>query len=488
MNTRLFIAGQWRESISGSTFPTVNPATGELLADVSEAGRDDIDLAVRAARSAYKEVWGEMDPSERARFLYKLAEIIESNSGKLSRLETIDVGKPLSDSRDDILSGASFMRFFAGLTDKVRGSTIPVQQGYFTYTQREPYGVIGAIIPWNYPFYIACSKVAPILAMGNTCVLKPAEEAPLSSLELACLAQQAGIPEGVFNVVPGYGHIAGAALAEHMDVDKLTFTGSTEVGRLVMESAAKSNLKALSLELGGKSPMIVFPDANIERAVEAAVFSVFYNQGQTCTAATRLLIHSTIADEVAQRVCGLAERIRVGNPLDPNINMGAIISSDQYHKIQSFIESGLKEGAVLRFGGKAPDDDSLKKGFFMLPTVFGNVKQKMNIAQEEIFGPVLSLIQFETEEEAVDLANDVRYGLAASVWTCDSARVHRIARSINSGIVWVNCVFGENPAAPFGGFKQSGFGKEYGVEAGLEYSRLKTVWVNLADTALSWVK
>lgn len=482
-----FIGGEWKHSASGETFDSINPATGEVIAQVAAGDVADIDAAVRSAREASRGEWGHLDPSDRSRLLNKLADIVETNAESLAQLDSLDAGKPIMDCRADIPAALSIIRFFAGLTDKVFGHTIPVQKGYFAYTRREPYGVIGAIIPWNYPLYNACVKIAPILAMGNSCVLKPAEQTPLSALELAKLVQEAGFPSGALNVVAGFGETAGAALCAHPGVDKITFTGSTEVGRLVMQAAARSNLKPVTLELGGKSPNIVFADANLKAALDSAAFTVFYNQGQTCTAATRLLVQADIADQVIEGLVSRAEKVRVGDPLSESTHLGAIISKEQYERVRSYIARGKEEGARLVAGGGPPSDPSLANGFFMRPTIFTGVRPDMSIAQEEIFGPVLSVMSFRTEEEAIDLANQVPYGLAASVWTNDAARLHRVAHAIEAGVVWGNCVFIENPAAPVGGYKQSGFGKEYGVEAGLEYTRLKTIWINMTDTAFDWL-
>lgn len=486
-SAKLFINGQWEDAVSGGTFPSINPATGETIAHVAAGDTADIDLAVKAARAAFEGEWGKTSPAERGRILHKFADQIEAHAEELAMLDSIDAGKPLLDCQADIPAVLAIVRFFAGLTDKIRGHTIPVQPGYVAYTRREPYGVIGAIIPWNYPFYNACLKIAPILAMGNTCVLKPAEQTPLSALELARIAQEAGIPNGVLNIVPGFGETAGAALASHMGVDKISFTGSTQVGRLVMEAAAKSNLKPVTLELGGKSPNIIFADANLEPALDAAALTVFYNQGQTCTAATRLLVQKEIAPTVVKELVDRARKVKVGDPLAPDTHLGAIVSREQYDRVCSYIERGKGEGAHLEFGGTPPEDPTLEKGFFMQPTIFTDVRPTMSIAQDEIFGPVLSVLEFQTEEEAVWLANQVSYGLAASVWTRDAARLLRVANAVQAGLVWANCVAIENPAVPVGGYKQSGFGKEYGMEAGLEYTRLKTIWIDLTDTAFKWV-
>jgi aldehyde dehydrogenase (NAD+) len=465
----------------------VNPATGKTIAQIPAGDVLDIDKAVKYARMAYDNVWSKTNPADRGILLYKLAGLIDTHRNELARLDSIDAGKPIADCRADVSAAISIVRFFAGLPDKIHGHTIPVQQGYTTYTLREPYGVVGAITPWNYPFYLACGKVAPILAMGNTCILKPAEQTPLSALRLGKLAQEAGFPAGVLNVVTGLGESAGAALANHMDVDKISFTGSTEVGRLIMEASARSNLKPVTLELGGKSPNIIFADANLEAALDAAAFIVFYNQGQTCTAATRLIVQDKIADQVIAGLIDRAKRVKVGDPLLDETHLGAIISKEQYDKVQSYIRRGRDEGAKLVIGGEPPLDSHLGKGFFLTPTIFTDVQSNMSIAQEEIFGPVLSVLRFNTEDEAIRLANDVTYGLAASVWTQDASRLLRVINAIKSGLVWANCVFIGNPAVPVGGYKQSGFGKEYGLDAGLEYTRQKTVWINATDSTFRWL-
>ncbi len=488
LQRKLFINGNWHSAVSGRTFTSVNPATGKVIAEISEGDAADVDQAVTIARAAYNGQWGRMNPADKSKVLYKLADLVEEHGDELAMLDCLDAGKPLLDCKADIPAAAAIIRFFAGLPDKIRGHTMPVQRGYFAYTRREPYGVIGAIIPWNYPLYNACVKIAPILAMGNCCILKPAEQTSLSALELGRLGQEAGLPDGVLNVIPGYGNTAGAALAGHLGVDKLSFTGSTEVGRLVMEAAAKSNLKPLTLELGGKSPNIIFPDAALEPALDSAALSVFYNQGQTCTAATRLLVHQDVAEQVVEELVRRAAKVKVGDPLAEDTHLGALVSKEQFSQVSRYIKEGLAEGARLRCGGGPPSDPQLGEGFFMQPTIFTDVRPEMSISQQEIFGPVLSVIPFGTEEEAIALANGVSYGLAASVWTRDAARLHRVAHALQAGLVWGNCVAIENPGVPVGGYKQSGFGKEYGIEAGLEYTRLKTVWVDLTDTAFKWIQ
>ncbi|NMC81045.1 MAG: aldehyde dehydrogenase family protein [Chloroflexi bacterium] len=486
-NVQLFIDGKFCDGVSGKTFPSINPATGEQIARIAAGDSQDVDLAVKAARRAYEDVWSKINPVERRKILNRLADLIEENQDELAYLDSIDGGKPLLDCKEDVPGIAGIIRFYAGLADKICGATLPVQQDMLAFTQREPYGVVGIIIPWNNPLFSACGRSAPVLAMGNTCVLKPAEQTSLSALEFARLAQKAGIPDGVLNVVTGFGETAGAAIASHMDIDKISFTGSTDVGRLIMEAAAKSNLKPVTLELGGKSPNIIFADANLEAALDSAVVTVFYNQGQTCNAATRLLVDEKIYDKVIEGLLERVKRIVVGDPLSEKTHMGSLVSKEQYERVLSYIEGAIQQGAHLLCGGKPPKNDHLANGYFMWPTIFTDVTPEMRVYREEVFGPVLSVIKFSTEEEAVELANNVAYGLAASVWTKDSARLLRMAKRIQSGTVWANCVGKENPVAPVGGYKQSGFGKEKGIEAGLEYTRLKTVWVDLTDSAFRWV-
>lgn len=486
MQTKLFINGKFVDAVSDKTFASINPATGEPIAQVAEGDAADIDLAVKAARSAYENEWSAMDSADRGRLLYKLAQLVEQHGETLAQLDTLDGGRPISDTRADVPAAVGILEFFAGLPTKIRGATLPGHPGLFNYTRREPYGVMGAIIPWNYPLYNAVSKLAPILACGNTVVLKPAEQTPLTALELAKICREAGIPDGVVNVVPGFGPTAGAALVRHMDVDKVSFTGSTEVGRLIMEMAARSNLKGITLELGGKAPNIVLADANLDAALQGALLTVFLNQGQTCTAGTRLLVQDSIADEFVDRLAAKAEQIKVGDPMREDTKMGAIISQEQFDKVRNYIDSGRAEGAKLRTGGQPPSDPALQRGYFMRPTIFTDVEMRMRIAQEEIFGPVLSVIRFKDEAEALRLGNSVSYGLSAAVWTKDVARAHRLANGLQAGIVWVNTMYAESPGSPVGGYKQSGFGKEYGLEAMDEYMRLKTVWIDMTDSQWAW--
>ncbi|MFQ6098583.1 MAG: aldehyde dehydrogenase family protein, partial [Armatimonadota bacterium] len=433
------INGELVDAVSGKTFETLNPATGEVLGTVAEGDQADIDRAVAAARQALHGPWGRMSASERGAVLHKVADIINERLDDLALLETRDNGKPLNDTKTGDIPGASaFFEFYAGLADKVDGATKPFPGEFFLYTLREPVGVVGAITPWNFPMCLAAIKCAPALACGCTVVLKPAEQTPLTSIELGKICLEAGIPPGVLNVVPGYGPTAGAALVQHEDVDKISFTGSCEVGHEVAKMAA-GNLKKVVLELGGKTPNIVFADANWEAALNGAVRTIFLNCGQICTAGSRLLIQESIHDEFVSQLVAKAERLKVGDPLEPDTKMGAIVSQEQLDKVKAYIGLGEEAGASLLTGGHPPDDPALANGYFMLPTVFDNVDNSMRIAQEEIFGPVLSVITFKDEDDAVAKANDVKYGLAAALWTKDITKAHRLAKRLESGIIWINC-------------------------------------------------
>lgn len=485
---KMFINGQWVFSSNGDFLESVNPATGKVIANIPNATKEDVDAAVKAAKTAYDTCWSKIDPSERARYLYAVADLIDQNADELAKLDMIDAGKPILDCKFDIPACSDMFRFHAGAVDKIQGKTYPVQKGSFAYSVREPYGVVAAIIPWNYPIYNACLKVAPVLAMGNTCVLKPAEQTSLSAIKLAELMQKAGVPDGVFNVVTGLGEIAGDALSRHNDVNMVSFTGSTEVGRSIMRASADSNLKKLSLELGGKSPFVIFEDANIEAAVDAACMTIFYNQGQTCTAGSRLFVQKDIKGRVIEIVLDKVGKIVVGDPSTEDVHLGAVVSKEQYDRVLKYIELGKKEGAELLAGGHSVNVSGCENGYFIAPTVFNNVTNNMRIAQEEIFGPVMSIIEFENEEDIIKMANDTTYGLATSIWSQNSSRLIRMINSIDAGIVWSNCVARENVGVPVGGFKQSGFGKESGLEACKEYTKEKTVWINISDDYLNWIK
>jgi aldehyde dehydrogenase (NAD+) len=475
--TKLLINNRWVSSESGKTFATVNPSTGEEICQVAEADAADVDKAVQAARRAFDQgPWKKMRASERGRLLHRLADLIEQNAEQLARLETLDNGKPLSIAKAvDVTKTIACYRYFAGWADKVQGKTIPIDGDFFCYTRHEPIGVIGQIIPWNYPLLMQAWKLAPALATGNTIVMKPAEQTPLSALRLGELILEAGFPEGVVNLLPGFGPTAGAAIARHMDVDKVAFTGSTEVGRLIMEAAAKSNLKRISLELGGKSPNIIFADSDIDDAVEGAHLGLFVNQGQSCCAGSRVFVEQTIYDEFVEKSIARARKRRVGDPLDPLTDQGPQVSESQFDRIMGYIESGKREGATLACGGERVGD----RGYFIQPTVFSDVQDEMKIAREEIFGPVMSIIAFKDMDEVISRANRTTYGLAAGVWTRDIKKAHAVANSVRAGTVWVNCYHVLDTRAPFGGFKQSGMGRELGEYGLQQYTEVKTVTLKL---------
>lgn len=487
MNKKMYVNGQWVESKNGSVFTTINPSTGEELAILQDAQTDDVNAAVVAARLAFEKEWSKSEPAARTALLNKVADLIERDAEEIAKLDMLDAGKPIMDCRFDIPACIDIFRFHANMTDKIHGRTYQVQNGSFAYSRREPFGVVGAIVPWNYPIYNACLKVAPIIAMGNCCILKPAEQASLSALKLAELFDEAGCPNGVFNVITGLGESAGAALSSHNGVDMISFTGSTEVGRKIMIASASSNLKKLSLELGGKSPFVIFDDADIESAVDAACLTIFYNQGQTCTAGSRLFVQNSIKQRVIDIVREKTSQIIVGNPEREDVHLGAIVSPEQMNRVLSYIQLAQDEGATLLCGGHRICSDECKDGCFVEPTVFTDVNNKMRVAQEEIFGPVMLIIGFDNEQEVVDMANDTTYGLATSIWTNNSSKLLRMINAIDAGIVWSNCVARENVGVPVGGFKQSGFGKESGVEACEEYTRLKTVWINTSDDDPKWL-
>jgi len=475
--TKILINNRWIDSRSGKTFPTINPATGEEICQVAEADAADVDEAVKAARNAFENgPWPKMSAAERGRLLYRLADLIEQHADELALLESLDNGKPyhVAKAADLGLSVATY-RYYAGWADKVQGRTVPVAGNYFTYTRHEPVGVVGQIIPWNFPILMQTWKLAPALATGNTVVMKPAEQTPLTALRVGELILEAGFPEGVVNILPGYGPTAGAAIASHMDVDKVAFTGSTEVGHLVMEAAAKSNLKRVTLELGGKSPNIIFADADMEEAVEGTHFGLFFNQGQCCCAGSRVFVESKCYDEFVERSVARAQRRKVGDPLDAKTEQGPQVDDIQFDKVMGYIESGKREGAKLAHGGKRVGS----RGYFIEPTVFVDVQDSMQIAREEIFGPVMSIIKFDDLNDVVRRANKTMYGLAAAVWTRDIGKAHAIANRVRAGTVWVNCYDVFDPGAPFGGFKQSGIGREMGEYGLQQYTELKTVTVKL---------
>ncbi len=478
---RLLINGEWVEAADGATFPTYNPATGEVLAEVALAGPEDVDRAVQAAREAFERgPWSQMTGAERGELLWRLADLIEARIDELAELETLDNGKPLRVSRrGDLPAVIRYFRYFAGWATKIEGSTVPVSiPDKLVYTVREPMGVCGLIIPWNFPLLMAAWKLAPALACGNTVVLKPAEETPLTALRLGELMQEAGFPPGVVNVLTGPGEPTGAAIAAHMGVDKVAFTGSTEVGRKILATAASTNLKRVSLELGGKSPNVVFADADLNVAVKGSLWACFSNAGQECTAGSRLFVERPVYEQVLEGLAERAQRLRVGPGFAEKVHLGPLVSETQLERVMSYIESGVKSGAQVVTGGERLGGE-LAGGYFLAPTVFAYEDDSLPIVQEEIFGPVAAVTAFDTWEELVERANDTRYGLAAGVWTRDISKAHRFARAVKAGTVWINGYGLFDPAAPFGGYKESGFGREHGKEALELYTQVKTVWVSL---------
>jgi len=484
---QLLIDGQWVDAASGKTFETPNPATGATLAEVAEADKEDIDRAVAAARKAFDGKWSKVSARDRGRMLYKLAQLVEERTPELAALETADNGKPIKESTYIDLPGVvENFEYFAGWATKIEGETIPVPGQMFNYTLREPVGVCGQIIPWNFPLLMAAWKLAPALAAGNTVVLKPAEQTPVGAMELGRLIQEAGFPDGVVNIVPGFGETAGAALASHPDIDKVAFTGSTEVGKLVAKAAA-DNLTKVSLELGGKAPNIVFADADMEQAVNGAMMGIFFNQGQVCCAGSRIFLHEDVKEEFLGRFSEKAAKIKVGDPMDAATQMGPQVSEEQLNRIKGYVDIAREEGASVLTGGCPPQlEGDFQKGYFFQPTIFGEVQNTMRVAQEEIFGPVTSVITFKDEDELIRQANETIYGLSAGIWTQDITRAHRFAKAIKAGVVWINTFNMFNAASPFGGFKQSGYGREMGRHALELYTQVKSVWVDLSGKPIGW--
>ena len=470
----LLIGGMHRPARSGRYFATVNPADEQVIAHVAEADAADIDLAVASARLAFEGEWGHMRAADRGQALLRLADLIRQNEDELVQLESLDCGKPVSAiRRQDLPAVLDTLTYYAGWADKINGQVIPARPDALTYTVREPLGVVGAIIPWNFPLMIGMWKIAPALACGCTVVLKPAELTPLTALKIGELALAAGFPPGVLNVVPGFGKTAGAALVDHPDVDKITFTGSPAVGRQILRAAA-GNLKRVTLELGGKSANIIFPDADLEAAAKAAAAGIFFNTGQVCSAGSRILVHEKVYDEMVERLVARAGSIRVGNPRDAATAMGPIVSEVQMNRVLDYINIGRQEGAQIATGGSRLGDT----GYFVSPTVFAGVEHNMRISQEEIFGPVAAVIRFKDEDEAIRLANGTKYSLAAGVWSADIGRVHRFVRRLKAGTVWANTYGPTDVRLPWGGSRDSGFGREHGEAAIDNFTEPKVVWIN----------
>jgi phenylacetaldehyde dehydrogenase len=473
---KLLIDGKWVAASSGKTFDSIDPATGDVLARVAEGDKADIDLAVKAARRAFESgPWAKMSASQRGRIIWKIGDLLAENVEEFAELETLDNGKPISVSRvADVPLAADLFHYMAGWATKIEGSTIPIAGPFLAYTRREPIGVVGQIIPWNFPLLMAAWKLGPALATGCTVVLKPAEQTPLSALRLGELALEAGLPPGVLNIVTGFGETAGAALAAHPDVDKIAFTGSTEVGKLIVH-AASGNLKKVTLELGGKSPNIVFDDADLKQATAGAANAIFFNHGQCCCAGSRLYVEDKIFDKVVEGVSESAKKIRVGPGINPDTNMGPLVSEEQFRRVCGYMEAGMKEGAKAVVGGKKVGN----RGYFVEPTVLVNTTPNMKVVQEEIFGPVVTAMPFKSVDEIAAEANNTPYGLAAGIWTKDIAKAHALANKLKAGTVWVNCYNVFDAAMPFGGYKQSGWGREMGKEALELYTETKSVCVRI---------
>ncbi|HET9388099.1 MAG TPA: aldehyde dehydrogenase [Steroidobacteraceae bacterium] len=481
IRTKAFINGNYVDAASGATFDTVNPGTGKLLARVAAGDVEDVDRAVAAARAVFRKgAWANLAPAKRKQVLKRFAELILKNAEELALLETLDMGKPIGVSLNvDIPSAARCIEWYAEAIDKIYDEVAPTGPGSLAIVTREPMGVVGAVVPWNYPLLMAAWKIGPVLAAGNSLVLKPSEKSPLTAIRVAQLAVEAGVPEGVFNVVPGLGQAAGKALALHMDVDCIAFTGSTATGRAIMQYAGQSNMKRVSLECGGKSPNIVMADyPDLDRAATAAAYAIFDNQGEVCSAGSRLLVQESVKDRVLEKVQAIGRTLQPGDPLDTDTKLGAIVDDIQMKRVLGYIESGRRDGATVRFGGRRVREES--GGYFVEPTVFESVRPSMTIAREEIFGPVLSTITFKTVDEAIEIANDVIYGLVAAVWTRDVTTAHRTAKALRAGTVFVNCYDADDITVPFGGFKQSGIGRDKSLHALEKYTELKTTWIDLS--------
>ncbi len=479
--SQCFIGNRYVSAASGKTFECINPATGKVLTPVSAGDKEDIDRAVKAARAAFdKGVWSRIAGAERKKVLLRFADLMDKHATELALLETLDMGKPIGDSsKVDVPLSIQCIRWYAEAIDKIYDEIAPTAPTAISMIRREPLGVVGAVIPWNFPLLMGSWKIGPALATGNSMIVKPAEQSPLSMLRLAELAAEAGIPDGVFNVIPGYGETAGQALGRHMDVDAIAFTGSTEVGKLFLRYAGESNMKQVSLECGGKTPNIIMADCpDLDAAAEAAAWGIFYNQGEVCNAGSRLIVEESIKDAVLEKIRAVAQILQPGDPLDPKTKMGAMVDEGQMKRVLGYIETGTKEGAKLAFGGKRVRAET--GGFYIEPTLFDGVKNNMKIAQEEIFGPVLSTITFKSQEEAVKIGNDTVYGLAAAVWTKDINKAFKTSQALRAGVVWINCFDNGHISSPFGGFKQSGFGRDKSLHAMDKYTQLKATWINIS--------
>ncbi|KWH12224.1 betaine-aldehyde dehydrogenase [Burkholderia territorii] len=478
MQTQLFIDGRFVDAVDGGTIDVLNPHDGSLITKIAAATAADVDLAVEAATRAFPQ-WSAMPAAERGRLLLRLADAIEANAEELAQLESLDTGHPIRDSRAlDVPRTAACFRYFGGMADKLQGSVIPVETGFLNYVQRAPIGVVGQIVPWNFPLMFTSWKMGPALAAGNTVVLKPSEITPLSTLRIVELMAEVGFPAGVVNIVPGYGHTAGQRLAEHPGIGKIAFTGSTATGRRIVD-ASQGNLKRVQLELGGKGANIVFDDANLDAAINGAAWAIFHNQGQACIAGSRLVLHERIADAFLESFVSLASSIRVGNPLDPDTEMGPLTSKQHLDRVLSFVDVAREQGGRVLAGGSAPQDAALANGYYVRPTVIEAKSAADRIAQEEVFGPFVTVLRFGSDEEALSIANATEYGLGSGLWTNDLSRAHKMAARIDAGMCWINCYKRVNPGSPFGGIGKSGYGREMGFEAMHDYTEARSVWVNV---------
>ena len=482
---QLFIGGRFVDAESGETLATLNPHDNSPIAEVALAGAADVDKAVAAATRAFP-AWSRLAAADRGRILLRLADLIEANADELARLESLDTGHPIKDSRAlDVPRTAACFRYFGGMADKFQGEVVPVEAGFLNYLLREPVGVVGQVVPWNFPLMFTSWKMGPALAAGNTIVLKPSEITPLSTLKIAELMSEAGLPDGVVNIVPGYGHVAGQALAEHPGVSKIAFTGSTGTGRRIVQASA-SNLKKVQLELGGKGANIVFDDANLAAAVNGSAWAIFHNQGQACIAGSRLMLHERIADEFLERFATLAKSIRLGNPLDAATEMGPLTSALHRDRVLAYVDVAREQGGVVIAGGRAPQAQALARGCYVEPTIVRAKTAQDRIAQEEVFGPFVTVLTFKDDAEALQIANSTVYGLGSGLWTSHLQRAHRFARELRAGMVWINSYKRVNPGSPFGGVGESGYGREMGFDAMREYTQVKSVWVNVDAQIPPW--
>jgi acyl-CoA reductase-like NAD-dependent aldehyde dehydrogenase len=482
---QLFIDGKFVSSQSGEALAALNPHDNTTIAEVSMAGREDVDLAVAAAQRAFP-AWSRMAAADRGRLLLKLADLIDANAEELARLESLDTGHPIKDSRAlDVPRTAACYRYFGGMADKFQGETIPVEAGFLNYTLREPVGVVGQVVPWNFPLMFTSWKMAPALAAGNTIVMKPSEITPLSSLKIAELMAEAGMPPGVVNMVPGLGAVAGQYIAEHPGIAKVAFTGSTATGRRIVAASA-GNLKKVQLELGGKGPNIVFDDANLVAAVNGSAWAIFHNQGQACIAGSRLMLHERIADAFLEKFLPLAKSIRLGDPLDAATEMGPLTSALHRDRVLAYVDVARGQGGEVLAGGKAPGAADLARGCYVEPTIVRALAYTDRVAQEEVFGPFVTVLTFKDDAEALAIANGTDYGLGSGLWTSNLQRAHKFARDLHAGMVWINSYKRVNPGSPFGGVGQSGYGREMGFDAMREYTQVKSVWVNIDAQIPPW--